>query len=156
MVSTLTAIPDSPVLIETATWRDLLAVRHVEQACFGKDAWPLLDMIGVLAFPNVVRLKAMMDGMLIGFIASDIRTAERQAWIATIGVLPEYRKQGIGSALLRECEARIDLPSIRLCVRASNLPAIRLYQGFGYQSVGNWVKYYQDGEDALVMEKFRS
>jgi len=155
MVSTISTLTGSPALIEPANWRDLMPVRHLEQVCFGKEAWPLLDMVGVLALPNVVRLKAMLDGMLVGFIACDIRTAERQAWIATIGVLPEYRKRGIGSALLQECEARIDLPSIRLSVRASNLPAIRLYQVFGYQSVGSWPKYYQDGEDAVVMEKLR-
>jgi ribosomal protein S18 acetylase RimI-like enzyme len=32
-------------------------------------------------------------------------------------------------------------------------PAIRLYERFGYERVGEWSRYYQDGESALVMEK---
>ena len=75
--------------VEPASWRDLNAVRHLEQACFPKDAWPLFDMISVLSFPNVVRLKAVAGRRLVGFVGADIREKESTAWIATIGVLPE-------------------------------------------------------------------
>jgi ribosomal protein S18 acetylase RimI-like enzyme len=34
--------------------------------------------------------------------------------------------------------------------------AIRLYERFGYTKIGEWTKYYQDGESALVMEKSKS
>ena len=33
--------------------------------------------------------------------------------------------------------------------------AIRLYRKFGYHISGTWGRYYQDGEDALIMEKIR-
>jgi ribosomal protein S18 acetylase RimI-like enzyme len=55
--------------------------------------------------------------------------------------------------LLRVCEDRIDLPAIKLSVRASNQAAIILYRNYGYQRVEIWSAYYQDGEDAVVMEK---
>jgi hypothetical protein len=32
-----------------------------------------LDLIGVLTMPNVVRLKAMSDHQMVGFIAGDVR-----------------------------------------------------------------------------------
>src|SRR4030042_1690797 len=92
--------------IEQANWRDMNALRHLEHACFPKDAWPLWDLIGVLAFSNVIRLKAVADGELVGFIAGDIRPDQGLAWIATIAVLPEYRRRGIGSSLLRSCEGQ--------------------------------------------------
>jgi ribosomal protein S18 acetylase RimI-like enzyme len=38
-------------------------------------------------------------------------------------------------------------------VRLSNEPAVHLYVFSGYQKISIWKKYYQDGEDALVMEK---
>jgi len=139
--------------IAPATWRDLNALRHLEQICFPRDAWPLWDLIGVLTLPNVVRLKAVLDDQMIGFIAGDLRTTERLAWIATIGVLPAYRGQGIGSALLQACEERLGDVDIRLNVRVSNHNAIRLYEKYGYQRIGVWPRYYLDGEDALVMEK---
>jgi ribosomal-protein-alanine N-acetyltransferase len=113
----------------------------------------LFDLIGILTFPNIVRLKAVCDGEMVGFVAGDIKRSERLAWIATIGVLPEYRTRGIGAALLRACEAQVDVPVIRLVVRPSNQSAIRLYERFGYASMGRWRKYYSDGEDGAVMEK---
>jgi len=96
----------------------------------------------------------MSDGRLVGFIAADIRRAEGLAWIATIGVLPEYRQHGIGTTLLRACENRLVVPRIRLSVRASNGPAIRMYTRLGYKRSGVWSRYYSDGEDALVLEKY--
>jgi ribosomal protein S18 acetylase RimI-like enzyme len=136
-----------------ANLRDLVPLRHIEQACFPKDAWPLLDLIAVLTWPDVIRLKAVVDGRMVGFIAGDPRRTEGLGWIATLGVLPEYRRQGIGRALLLECEKRLNTARLRLCVRLDNSGAIRLYEQEGYSRVGTWTKYYNDGGDALVMEK---
>jgi ribosomal-protein-alanine N-acetyltransferase len=141
--------------IVPATWRDMSALRHLEQICFPKDAWPLLDLIGVLTFPNVVRLKAVINEMLVGFVAGDIRSSDGRAWIATICVLPKYRRRGIASALLNACESKLDQQTIRLSVREENNPAISLYEQFGYKRVGLWPAYYQDGGNAIVLEKFK-
>jgi ribosomal protein S18 acetylase RimI-like enzyme len=141
------------VTVETASLHDLGALRRLEQICFPKDAWPLLDLVSVLSFRGVIRLKAVSDQKMVGFIAGDVHRSEGVAWIATIGVLPEYRGLGIGSMLLQACETRIPLNRIRLCVRPTNDVAIRLYEKHGYNKVGEWTKYYQDGESALVMEK---
>jgi ribosomal protein S18 acetylase RimI-like enzyme len=153
MVSEATSLPGSLATIQPATWRDLNSLRHLERLCFPKDAWPLLDLVGVLTLPNVVHLKAEADGLMVGFVAGDIRSSQHLAWIATIGVLPDYRGRGIGRMLLEACEALIQEPRVRLCVRASNQIAIQLYLNSAYQRAGVWPNYYQDGEDALVMEK---
>jgi ribosomal-protein-alanine acetyltransferase len=153
MVVDMLSVVNGLVSIEQANWRDLNAVRQVERACFPVDAWPIWDILGVLTLPNVVRLKAMADGHMVGFIAGDIRSHQDLAWIATIGVVPEYRRRGIGAALLQACEAQLTVRRVRLSVRASNQTAIELYERFDYQRVGLWGHYYQDGEDALVMEK---
>jgi ribosomal-protein-alanine N-acetyltransferase len=150
---TIPAQSDRSVPIETASLRDLNALRQIERVCFPLDAWPILDLISVLTYRGVVRLKAVKDNQMVGFIAGDVRRSEGIAWIATLAVLPEYRGQGIGSALLLACEAQISLSKIRLCVRPSNSVAIRIYERFGYERVGEWTRYYQDGESALVMEK---
>ena len=147
------AAPGSAVIVERATWRDLSALRDLERVCFPLDAWPLLDLVGVLAFPGVMRLKATQDGEMIGFIAADIRRLQNVAWIATLGVLPDFRHQGIGSILLSSCEDQLSVPRIRLSVRASNQRAQRLYTRHGYARYDLWRRYYSDGEDALVLEK---
>ena len=55
--------------IQTASLLDLGALRRLERACFEKDAWPLLDLVAVLTWPEVVRLKAVDSGEMIGFVA---------------------------------------------------------------------------------------
>ncbi|HEY3473195.1 MAG TPA: GNAT family N-acetyltransferase [Anaerolineales bacterium] len=139
--------------IQPASLRDLGALRRLEQACFQRDAWPLLDLMAVLTWPDVIKLKAVEDDEMVGFVACDPRPAEHASWIATIGVDPRYQRRGIGRALLRACESHTSQPSLRLTVRLSNHPAISLYEKEGYRSVDIWKRYYNDGEDGLVMEK---
>jgi ribosomal protein S18 acetylase RimI-like enzyme len=138
-----------------ASFRDLNPLRKLEHACFDKDAWSFLDLLAVLTFPEVVRLKAVEDNQMVGFVAGDPRPSEGLAWIATIGVDPHYQRRGIGRALLRAAEAQIKLPRVRLTVRLSNQGAITLYEQEGYHSINIWKGYYNDGEDGLVMEKVR-
>jgi len=153
MTSSSTTVPGSPAAIEPATWRDLNPLRQIEKECFPQDAWPLWDLIGVLTLPNIVRLKASVNGDMIGFIAGDIRRSEGLAWIATVAVLPAYQRRGVGQALMLACEAQLHVPRVRLSVRSSNSSAIRLYENIGYVRVGIWPAYYLGGEDAVVMEK---
>ena len=142
--------------IATASLLDINALNKLEHVCFEKDAWPFLDLVAVLTFPDVIRLKAMdEDGKMIGFVAGDPRPSEGFSWIATIGVDPEYRRRGIGRELLRVCESRLETPRIRLSVRASNDGAIKLYEQEGYHRIDVWQSYYNDGEAAIVMEKTR-
>ena len=144
------------VEITGASFLDLNALNKLERACFDKDAWPWLDLVAVLTFPDVVRLKAVEDGQMVGFVAGDPRPREDLAWIATIGVAPEFRRRGIGRDLLRACEARLKPGRIRLSVRASNDAAIHLYEREGYERVEVWHRYYQDGEAAIIMQKVRA
>jgi ribosomal protein S18 acetylase RimI-like enzyme len=138
-----------------ATLRDLNALRKLERVCFEKDSWPLFDLIAVLTFPDVVRLKAVEGDKMIGFIAGDPRPSQGFSWIATVAVLPEYRRKGIGRALLHACEAQLKTPRLRLSVRTTNHSAITLYEQEGYRAVDVWKAYYNDGENAIVMEKSR-
>ena len=138
-----------------ASWRDLLTLHHLEGECFGQDAWPLLDLVIVLLSSGVVRVKAVVDGQMVAFASGEIRTGEKIGWITTICVTSAFRGRGIGAAILALCEERMRQPRVRLCVRRSNLNAIRLYQQHGYRQISVWTKYYSGGEDALLMEKLR-
>jgi len=139
--------------IQTANIIDLAALRRLEAACFDKDAWPFLDLIAVLTFPEIIRLKAVDSGEMVGFVAGDPRSSEGVAWISTIGVDPRYQRRGIGRALLRACEAQVKLPLMKLTVRLSNHGAIAMYEQEGYRSLDIWKGYYNDGENGLVMVK---
>ncbi|MFL7891988.1 MAG: GNAT family N-acetyltransferase [Anaerolineales bacterium] len=148
-----TAAPGSAAVIEPATWRDLNALRRLEKICFPQDLWPLFDLVGVLTFPGVIRLKLVQQGEMAGFIAADVKRHEDLAWVSTLGILPEYRRRGLGSQLLRTCEDQLHVSRVRLSVRASNQPARQMYAKLGYVQYGVWKRYYSDGEDALVLEK---
>ena len=140
--------------IQPATWHDLLPLQSLERECFQDDAWPLIELLGVLIFPGTVHLKAVSEAnQFIGFIAGDVRRNEGLGWILTIGVEPKFRRQGVARALLQECEVQMQLPKVRLSVRRSNQGAIDLYEKLGYCHVDVWKKYYHNGEDGLVMEK---
>ena len=56
--------------------------------------------------------------------------------------------------MLRRCEA-LSLLFVTLEVRASNEPAIRLYDQHGFEVVGRRKGYYEaPREDAILMTKF--
>lgn len=142
-------------LIEAATWRDVPAFLKLEKECFGRDSWPLIDMLAALTIAGTVRLKAVKDERCIGFVIGERRSGRLLGWIASICVAPSFRRKGVGRLLLLACEERLGTERIRLSLRRSNHAAQSLYQELGYRSVAHWSGYYQDGEDAMVMEKQR-
>ncbi|MFN2215413.1 MAG: GNAT family N-acetyltransferase [Anaerolineales bacterium] len=140
-------------IIKKATIFDLKGLQRLEKLCFTKDAWPFFDLVAVLTFPGVIRLKATRSNQMVGFIAGDIRNADSLAWIATLAVDPAFQNQGIGFSLLQECEKQLLTPQIRLCLRPENSPAFNLYSKAGYKTIDRWKGYYNDKSDAIVMEK---
>ncbi len=148
-------LPLTTITIQPSGWRDLPGVWALEKACFGRDAWTVVDLVFALLTPGV-RLKAVSDGRLIGFVMGEPKPAQKFAWIATLGVHPDFQRRGIATRLLNEVEARLTVPLITLTVRESNHGAIALYRQFGYAPVGRWERYYAGGEAGVVMEKRRS
>jgi ribosomal-protein-alanine N-acetyltransferase len=77
--------------------------------------------------------------------------------VISIAVLPEYRKKGIGTALLNEAINRMKnnygTEAVYLEVRVSNKDAISLYKKMGFEEVRIIKEYYRNGEDAYVMVK---
>ncbi len=140
--------------IVPATWRDVRALVQLDRRCFKPiDAYAWYEFLGLCLWPGVIALKALVAGQLAGFIAGDPRRQEGHTIIVTIAVDPPYQRRGLGERLLREVEARSTLPRLQLMVRVSNLPALHLYRKLNYTVVETWSHYYEDGEDAYVMEK---
>lgn len=139
--------------IQTATLSDLSQLRELEKLCFDRDAWPFIELIAALTLPGLVRLKIDIDGKMAAFIGGDTHRTENVGWITTIGVRPEFRHMGLATRLITACEQEMGMPVVRLSVRRSNLYAQRLYVDLGYRFIDVWEGYYEDGEDALVMEK---
>ncbi len=131
------------------------ALAQLDRRCFKP-----IDAYAWYEFSEPVRVAgrdhAESDAAAIGSSASSpaIRAvSEGHTIIVTIAVDPDYQRRGIGERLLREVETRSALPRLQLMVRKSNLPALQLYRKLNYAIVETWPRYYEDGEDAYVMEK---
>ena len=71
-------------------------------------------------------------------------------------VVKDYRKKGVGKALVAEFIAettRRGAKKLFLEVRESNLSAKNLYLSAGFKGISVRKKYYSDGENALVLIK---
>jgi len=78
----------------------------------------------------------------------------KKGHVVSIAVLEEYRKKGLGSAIVEESikgvkERRCD--ELYLEVRCSNNDAVRLYEKLGFFIKQRLKAYYRDGEDAFLM-----
>ncbi len=151
MVDPLDKSPE--VSLHPATWRDFRRILNLERVCFQRDAWPWIDVAAALIFPQTVRIKAELEDRIVGFVVGDRRRRERTGWVATIGVHPEHRGQGIAKLLLAACEEELATSKVCLVLRPSNSEAKFLYLNSGYKEVDLWQRYYANGEDGLVMEK---
>jgi len=143
------------VQLRPAQLRDVWAIHRLERSCFQRDAWPWIDIFAVLLFPETVRLKAVAENKVVGFVVGDRRRRQGLGWIATLGVHQDYRRRGIGRRLLEACERELDTRRVRLTLRRSNHIAMDLYKSAGYTPVETWKRYYRDGEDGIVMEKLQ-
>ncbi len=143
------------VIVTRATWRDVAALWRWEGICFPHEAYDPLTLLWLAAWPGNVALEATVGNELVGFVAGDQPWGDGCAWIVMLGVLPRFRRRGIGARLLAECEARLSRPTLRLMVRESNAPAVALYAKSAYVHVRRQARYYADDEAGLLMEKRR-
>lgn len=88
-----------------------------------------------------------------GFVV--YRIAVDEAEIITIGVNPDFRRNGIASAMIGIIEKTLKNQAVKklfLEVASNNIPAQKLYESMGFKTVGLRSKYY-DGVDAILMSK---
>ncbi|PIU12909.1 MAG: ribosomal-protein-alanine N-acetyltransferase [Hadesarchaea archaeon CG08_land_8_20_14_0_20_51_8] len=133
---------------------DMSTVLDIEKFCF-PDPYPM-SLLSRLYFTNPEGfLVAEVDGKVVGYLIGTLRWGA-SGHIMAIGVYPEYRKRGVGTALmvqildiLRMRGAR----SARLEVRKSNDAAQLFYQKLGFKLGEEISHYYEDGEAAIVMSR---
>jgi [ribosomal protein S18]-alanine N-acetyltransferase len=90
----------------------------------------------------------------LGFVVAELR--RNVGHIITIDVLPQWRRQGIGSTLLDACEARLEAQHCRSVVletAVDNTAALSFYKRHQYHVVKTIPHYYRMGVDAFVLSK---
>jgi ribosomal-protein-alanine N-acetyltransferase len=97
-------------------------------------------------------LLALVDGRPVGFLAWRQSSGE-EAEVLNLGVHPEWRRCGVGSALL-DAVREAASGEIFLEVAETNVAGIALYEGNGWVRVALRRGYYENGRiNAVVMKK---
>ena len=128
----------------------------IEHESFGESAWSAKALEAELQRPDAVLLCARVGGEIAGYCG--MRTVLDEGYVNDIAVLPAFRRQGVGlalvEALVRYAKGR-GLRFLTLEARASNETAIRLYERAGFRDVGVRRGFYDfPKEDARLMTIF--
>ena len=130
------------------------AVAELEKLCFSAP-WSERSIASELTNEYSLWLVEERDGIAVAYVGS--QSCPPEADVMNVAVAPEFRRQGIGEGLmvaLMDALRDKGMESLTLEVRASNSPAIALYDRLGFTEVGRRPNYYTDPrEDALIMRK---
>ena len=144
------------------TGEDLDAVLDIETASF-TNPWTREMYLRELENPRVsfiylLRVDGDGDtgrGPVAGFCSFWLIFDELH--INNLAVRPEWRRRGLGAALLEHAmsaAARLGAREATLEVRRSNSMAIRLYERLGFEHAGVRRNYYTNPtEDALILRR---
>ncbi len=130
----------------------LTAIAEIEKECFSAP-WtvPMLEEeLNNLCASFIVAEGE--DGTVLGY--AGLHVAVDEGYIDNIAVREEYRRQGVGEALLGAFMrfGKEKLAFLTLEVRPSNDPAIQFYMKHGFVQVGRRKNYYSaPREDAILM-----
>ena len=143
------------VIIRNAEEKDLEQIEALEQACFSRP-WPIDMLRRQLPSDRHEFLVAVRGEEVLGYIG--MLHVMDEGYISNVAVKEPARRNGVGSklveAMMRRCEA-LSLLFVTLEVRASNEPAIRLYDSFSFVPVGRRKGYYDaPKEDAVLMTRY--
>ena len=129
-------------------------VIKVEEQAYGEHHWSKESFFNELNNQLAKYYCAFNEqGELVGYCGC--WQIMEEAHITNVAVSPNFRRQNIGEALLiaiiKSCYKEM-VKYLTLEVRVSNEPAIKLYEKYGFKSLGVRKGYYQDNnEDALIM-----
>jgi len=143
---------DAPYRIRSAVSADAESLVGIERRSFS-DPWSEASFREALTSPWTFRLIADTGRGVAGYLIG--REVAATGEVLNLAVAPEFRRRGIGGALLGAgltAFRRRRVDEVFLEVRESNLSAQALYLGHGFRPVGQRSSYYRNPrEDALVL-----
>jgi [ribosomal protein S18]-alanine N-acetyltransferase len=131
---------------------DLPQVLNIEQASFSLP-WKAEFFLKELHNPHGWSWVAEKEDTIVGYLCGWFVVDEGE--ILKIAVHPASRRCGIGKFLIGEVmriAGQRRIRTLHLEVRVSNAAAIALYTLSGFREVSRRKRYYEDGEDALLMK----
>lgn len=151
-VETTESVPS----IEPARFGDLQALSKIQDRSFRRGLayrWRVLALLWLLPFVTFMVARDRSTGRPVGSLIAD---RERGAVrVINIAVDPTARRQGIGSALLRDLDTRLPRGNIVLMVEEPNLGAQKLYAREGFEQTGFKRNYYGTNRNGIEMTRVR-
>lgn len=125
-------------------------VKALLDACFGESAWTMESLRSQLDKADSQCTVAVKGDTVIGFLAFEQVLDEGS--IVEVAVHPDYRRMGIAKALITSAiNSAEGLHTAFLEVRESNVPAVKLYESFGFERIAVRKGYYDHPkEDAVI------
>lgn len=110
--------------------------------------------LGIITDPSREVYVATVNGEIAGFIILLMHGA-LVGYIQSVCVAPAWRGQGIGTQLMVFAERRIfsETPNAFICVSSFNRRARRLYEGLGYEVIGELEDYVIPGHSEILLRK---
>jgi len=136
---------------------DMERILEIERASFGRDAYD--RNLFAEFFHTCGRLFLVAAGRkrVCGYMVTNIRGQwPDRAELVSVAVDPPWRGQGVAAALMRNTLRRLRLRRVArftLVVRETNGTARRVYEHYGFQKMRTLRRYYEDGEDGILMRK---
>jgi len=143
-------------MIRAAVTEDIPALLGIENSSFPGDRISRRSFRYLLTQGHAVTLLDMQDDQLRGYVTVLLRKNNSLARVYSIATHPAYLGQGVAAGLLMAAEQAALLHNcvtMRLEVRKDNQASLHLFQSRGYRVFGEYCAYYEDGEDALRLEK---
>ena len=141
-------------MIEKMNAAHTAQIAALEKICFS-DPWSENSIASELDNKLAYWLVALEDDRVAGYIGS--QTVMGETDMMNVAVHPDFRRRGIAEALvdrLVEDLRAMESHCLTLEVRASNAPAISLYEKLGFSQIGRRKNYYRNPrEDALILRK---
>ena len=140
--------------IEKMNAGQVAQIAALEKICFS-DPWSENSIASELENKLAHWLVAQEGKMVAGYIGS--QTVMGETDMMNVAVHPDFRRRGIAEALVKrlvEDLQAMESHCLTLEVRASNAPAIALYEKLGFSQIGRRKNYYRNPrEDALILRK---
>lgn len=165
-------ISPSDVILSCAQPADLDAIIEIEEAAFptpwsrtalnayiGDHGFVVCEyeekLVGyILVGPQIPSLFDRLERLTMGWLGNE--KTETVGHVMNIALHQDYRGYGLGRYLLQtglNYLKSIGVTRVELEVRINNHNAIGLYESEGFETVNLLKGYYQNGDDAFLMNK---
>ncbi|MCW3994377.1 MAG: ribosomal protein S18-alanine N-acetyltransferase [Candidatus Bathyarchaeota archaeon] len=143
---------------------DLERITYINRTCLPENYSDYFFLDLHRRFPETF-IVAEENGEVVGYIMCRIETGlssfifrglVKKAHIVSVAVLPQYRRKGIGEALVTKAMENMRLYKAKHCfleVRVTNTAAVDLYRKLEFEVSRTIRSYYADGEEAYVMTR---